>query len=724
MSKPVPTTRRGRRLPLLRWFRRSRVLILLIFAGLVFGFMALPWAKRIPAFHDFFQKIEKAENGSLDLRFRWRGAQPPHPGIVVLGISQPFVVPAEVRPDDLAKSDALRAMGEKEFPWRRQVWVEVLEKLFASGARVVAFDIVFATKNQDDPAFISTLAKYADRIVLAMTVQNTSPDPSTKNMQVFYPASALLDVFKGRAVGCAVVHQETDDDETIRRVDHYTSELRELGFPDDSAELPSLSSLAVEKFTGKPVGAGQGQLIRYQGGRQTYRYLPVHYLFQLSVDGKPLLNSDELFRDKLVFIGATYELAHDDKMTPFGMMAGVEVHAQAAADLLTGARLRDVAPRTGWLLTLVTTFGAVAAVGVFRRAWLQALTLLLLAIGYVAFSYIAFRSFDRVFPMMAPLIGLGVTGAFGVFVSFAVEQWEKAQTRKVLDRSVNKRIAKVMMRNAEGFDQVRRGERRLVAILFSDIRSFTTWSEKAEPENLVGQLNEYFERMVELVERDDSLGNAQKFIGDAILAAWGDTPENQFGDAEDSRRAIAVALQMRVALRELNTRWTGRDDRIVISIGMGINLGDVVVGEVGHPERREYTVLGDGVNFAARLESATKQFHTDCLVGEKAEAVTRDKFVYRHVDYVRVKGKTKPVNIYIPLSDRSVPAPEWLDDYHRARELYVGRKFGEAAVLFREVLARMGGEDYLCTMYAERCDQYAKEPPPADWDGSYTMTEK
>ena len=142
---------------------------------------------------------------------------------------------------------------------------------------------------------------------------------------------------------------------------------------------------------------------------------------------------------------------------------------------------------------------------------------------------------------------------------------------------------------------------------------------------------------------------------------------------------------MRVALRELSTEWDARPDRRVISIGIGINLGEVVVGEVGHLERREYTVLGDGVNFAARLESATKQLHTDCLVGEQVEALTRDKFVFRHVDNVRVKGKTKPVNIYILLSDRSVAPPDWLADYHRARSLYVNRQFSEAAALFRDV---------------------------------------
>ena len=170
--------------------------------------------------------------------------------------------------------------------------------------------------------------------------------------------------------------------------------------------------------------------------------------------------------------------------------------------------------------------------------------------------------------------------------------------------------------------------------------------------------------------------------------------------------------------------WSERPDRTPITIGIGVNLGEVIVGEVGHPDRKEYTVLGDGVNFAARLESGTKQFHTDCLVGESVEALTRDRFVFRHVDYIRVKGKTKPVNVYIPLSDRSVPPPEWLGEYARARELYVARKFVEAAALFRKVKEQIGGEDFICDMYAERCERYAQEPPPADWDGSYTLTEK
>ena len=720
MSTSPQPAQKGR-LPLLRWLRQSRIAILFAFAMLAIWFMASTRPRKVSAFHEVFQKLERLENTLLDLRFKWRGQELGHPNIAILAIDRPMIPATDLPPQDLESSPALQRMTEKDFPWRRLVWSEVLDKLFTAGAKVVAFDIVFYSKNQDDPDFAASIAKYVDRVVLAMTVQNMATDIHQRKMEVMYPNAALIPPSQSGIYGCAVVHPETEDDETIRRIDHFTSDLRELGFVDSSNETPSLSALAVRKFIGKPLDdARQRQLIRYQGEARTYPYLPVSDLFIRQTYAGPLYRNGEIFRDKIVFIGTTYELAKDDKYTPFGKMAGVEVHAQAAADLLTGARLHEVSPRTGWWIMVFTTLASVGVVGWVRRAWAQVLGVLLLIFGFVFASHIAFSRYNLVFPMTAPVLGAALSGGFGFLLSFLLEQWEKAHTRKVLNRFVSKRIAAVVLKNAEEFEHARRGEKRPVAVFFSDIRSFTTWSENAAPENLVGQLNEYFERAVTHIEERE--GNVQKFIGDAILAAWGDTHSNGFAD--DATRAVATALTMRVTLRALNAGWDKREDRIVISIGMGINHGDVVVGEVGHPERREYTVLGDGVNFAARLESATKQFHTDCLVGESVEVLTRDRFVYRHADFVRVKGKNKPVNIFIPLSDVTTPPPEWLADYHKARALYVERKFTEAAALFRAVNLRIGGDDFLCETYATRCDRYAQEPPPADWDGSYTLTEK
>jgi adenylate cyclase len=716
MSIAVPAQSRRLRLPIVRWLRRGRVPIILGLALIITAICHTDWFRGLST-------VQRWEGQAYDLRFRQRGTKPPHPQVVIAGITSSSLN-QKLLEKDAAESEAIALMNANTWPWPRELHAKIIERLFEVGAKAVAVDIVFASDRDGDDALSAVLKRYRDRVVLASVVQNREQDGQTESV-FLRPTEKLAEAIGGEGnIGYAKFTGDPVDG-VVRQFDYRTSQLREFGLDDDGEELQGFAALAVSRLTGSPVPSGRHQLLNFQGPATTYRHLPVDEVFlKRTFEQGSRFEQGTIFRDKLVFYGPIAEIMHDEHLTPFGKMPGVEIHAQIAGSLLSQTLLAPVSPTLSFLLSLVCVLGAGASISFIRNALWQALAVVAIGAAFWLATEWMFSAGRMVVPAVSTLVSLGAVGALSVVFLFFLEQWERTQTRKVLDRSVNPRIAKVLMHNAESFDQLRRGERRPVVILFSDIRSFTTWSEKAEPEHLVGQLNEYFERMVELIERSETLGNAQKFIGDAILAAWGDTPQNQFGDAEDSRRAIAVALQMREALRELNTGWTGRDDRIVISIGMGINLGEVVVGEVGHPKRGEFTVLGDGVNFAARLESATKQFHTDCLVGERAEAVTRDKFVYRHVDYVCVKGKTKPVNIYIPLSDRSVPAPEWLDDYHRARGLYVERRFGEAAALFREVLARIGGEDYLCTTYAERCDLYAKEPPPADWDGSYTMTEK
>jgi adenylate cyclase len=217
-------------------------------------------------------------------------------------------------------------------------------------------------------------------------------------------------------------------------------------------------------------------------------------------------------------------------------------------------------------------------------------------------------------------------------------------------------------------------------------------------------------------------GTLQKFIGDAIMAVWGDT--HSAGAGGDAARAVRTGLEMREALAQLNALWKDQPDRVPLQIGVGINHGEVICGEMGHPQRMEFTVLGDAINLAARLETATKQFRCDVLVGQSVEELTRAEFIYRRVDLLRLKGKTKPVEVYIPLSTQATPPPGWLAGYHDAIELYRARRFEEAMAGFRETHAQIGGEDFLCQMYLERCQIFANHPPGPDWDGAHTLTEK
>ena len=711
MSTSPQPAQKGR-LPLLRWLRQGRY-------GAILGFALLCFLISGSASIRNLDTMRRVEGVAHDSHFRLRGNLGPSPQIAIVGITSSSLDQKAL--EGYAKqSEAVRLMHDNTWPWPRPTHAKVIERLFELGAKTVAVDIGLPSEREGDEELVATLKKYTGRVVLASIVQRGVDEHGATTVNFFHPHPRFTEALGSGSSGLALYAPELDS--VTRRFDFRTSELRELNIEDDSRDLTHFAVRAVEIYTGTTQPDRYHDILDYTGKPHTYDYLPVEEIFidRILHGAGPRYAGGEILRGKLVFYGPIAEIMHDVHATPFGIMPGVEIHSQLAAALLDNRRIADVSPLTSAALAFAAAIGSGLIVLLLRNPLAQ-IAALAAYLGLVfGVTQIAFSRGNLLFPTVPWLFGALGAGGFGVIYLFFLEQWEKAHTRKVLNRFVSKRIAAVVLKNAEEFEHARRGEKRPVAVFFSDIRSFTTWSENAAPENLVGQLNEYFERAVTHIEERE--GNVQKFIGDAILAAWGDTHSNGFAD--DATRAVATALTMRVTLRALNAGWDKREDRIVISIGMGINHGDVVVGEVGHPERREYTVLGDGVNFAARLESATKQFHTDCLVGESVEVLTRDRFVYRHADFVRVKGKNKPVNIFIPLSDLTIPPPEWLADYHKARALYVERKFTEAAALFRAVNVRIGGEDYLCETYATRCDRYAQEPPPADWDGSYTLTEK
>jgi adenylate cyclase len=323
--------------------------------------------------------------------------------------------------------------------------------------------------------------------------------------------------------------------------------------------------------------------------------------------------------------------------------------------------------------------------------------------------------------MTQPLFCLVVTGSFGIVFQYALEQVERLRYRNILGRYVSENVAKAVLEDKRSFEDSLRGKKKPVTILFSDIRGFTTMTETRDADKLVAQLNEYFGEMVKIIE-EKNRGTLQKFIGDAIMAAWGDVYSD--GVDVDANRAVTAALQMRPALAKLNEAWKDNPDRENLAIGIGVNHGDVIYGNIGSSKRMELTVIGDGVNLAARLESATKQFHADILVGETVAALTREQFVFRPVDLLTVKGKTKPIEVFTLLSDRSLPAPAWLEKYQDAVKLYRNRKFAEAAGQFEAAHKEIGVEDFLCEMYVKRCKAYISQPPPENWDGSYTLSEK
>jgi adenylate cyclase len=244
-------------------------------------------------------------------------------------------------------------------------------------------------------------------------------------------------------------------------------------------------------------------------------------------------------------------------------------------------------------------------------------------------------------------------------------------------------------------------------------------TETADAGKLVTQLNAYFTEMVRIVFAHR--GTLDKFMGDAVMAHWGGIVSR--GEGPDACRAVAAALDMLQALPKLNAGWKARGFP-ELKIGLGVNHGDAICAYIGSDEKHEFTAIGDAVNFASRLEGATKQFHQDLLIGEKAAPLIADHYVLRSVDLIQVKGKTQPVEVFAVLGDRSeMKVPAWLASYEEGIRLFRQRAFDQAHAKFTEVLESIP-EDWLSQEYIRRCEEYQVEAPAESWNGSYAMLTK
>ncbi|MBD2160187.1 MAG: adenylate/guanylate cyclase domain-containing protein [Limnothrix sp. CACIAM 69d] len=269
------------------------------------------------------------------------------------------------------------------------------------------------------------------------------------------------------------------------------------------------------------------------------------------------------------------------------------------------------------------------------------------------------------------------------------------------------------------------GDRKDVSVLFSDIRSYTTITESMTAEEVVAMLNEYFESMVDAVFQHK--GTLDKYIGDAIMAVFG----SPLPLDDHAWMAVQTAVDMRHRLVEFNLkrREQGKKE---ISIGIGLHSDEVISGNIGSSRRMEFTAIGDGVNLGSRLEGATKQYGCDILISENTyRKCNPDRLWARELDYIKVKGKNKPVSVYEiiaikegPLA-REVPQAKLdiLDHYGRGRRLYLDRQFARAMAEFGMVL-EINKDEKAAQLQLQRCQHYLTNPPEAEWDGAFTMTSK
>lgn len=308
-----------------------------------------------------------------------------------------------------------------------------------------------------------------------------------------------------------------------------------------------------------------------------------------------------------------------------------------------------------------------------------------------------------------------VSGALVVMDDISDEK----RMKSTLYRYMTQELAEQILENPESAKMG--GDRKQVSVLFSDIRGYTSITESLTAEEVVEMLNDYFERMVDAVFAHR--GTLDKYIGDAIMAVFGSPLPLQ----DHEWMAVQTAIEMRRRLIEFNTERAMKQ-LTPIRIGIGINSDEVISGNIGSSRRMEFTAIGDGVNLGSRLESASKIYGTDIIISETTYKPCADRVWVRELDYIRVKGKTRPVSVYELVALRSDSLPEQkqrsIDLYHKGLEHYRSRKFRQAWNEFSTIIDEIDIDDKAALLYMDRCQHWIQNPPTDDWDGSWALTEK
>lgn len=670
-------------------------------------------------------RLREVEFYTQDLRLQHGRLAEIHPDLAFIGIDSPNY--ADFYGDEDRRANRGLALASENWPWSREVWSVLIERLLEGGAKVVALDIMFANPGTGDDLLKATLDRHRDRVVLAAGATLLSSDRGD-SYSLLLPSSTILDPGTNHPMmdpRVGSIKMETDQAGgvgVVRRAVFGDEEKLHLLLPPGVHTRSFAARILTQAGLSNAVPPGDDAR-RFRYCTTPLEPFPVVPLHQVLVDGywKTNYGSGKVFRDAIVIVGPLADIFQDHHRTPFlANMPGPEIHLNILSAAMNNEWLTESSLVTNILLCLW------AGVGAWLLAWRfpnLLVRFILACVAFAAFIVTAQLLYDHANVFVAMVLPSGVLSG-GTLVcmvyDFTLARRDKAQLRRTLERYVSKDVVRELIDNPQTYLNSLVGVRRPVSILFSDLRGFTTLTEQANAALLVKQLNEYFQEMVGIVVRNR--GRLDKFIGDAVMADWGSFVTA--GPKQDAERAVLSALQMRSSLEGLNARWVTQGFK-PLAIGIGINHGEVIVGNLGSEEKMEVSVIGDSVNLASRLEGLTKEYFTDLLLGESVATLVRGRFTLRTVDLVTVKGKTKPVEVFTipPEAGESTTALPWLERHEQGVRDYRSRKFSQALSAFQSLTEDRPG-DLLAALYVERCQALVNQPPGPDWSGVFEALKK
>ena len=656
---------------------------------------------------------------------------PPDSRLVFLGIDNASRSLSSLdlqNPDISPDSPEYRALTLmiEPWPWSREVYALLCERLLNAGARAVIFDIEFPKPRPGDEAFRDVLQRFPDRIVLGSNLVLETIGPGQQAWAWSIPATSIIPDSSPDHPSVGYVNFWPGLNGVVRSAQYQTTlEQLQGGIQPDEGVKSAPSSLALRAATKLgPVNLSQPfqpHLFRYTGPPGTFPVVPMYQVF-LPAYWQRNLGDGAAFRDKVVVVGQAGSIFHDEFATPFGLMPGPEIHLNSINALLHHAFLRELPPWTGDLLIAFAVIAAWLLTVLVKKTWLRLAAFVLLGAGYLFSVKLAYDRADTIVLGIPPVLAFGVTGLISFVYDFTHEIFEKLRIRRTLESYVSKDVVREVLDNPKSYLSKLGGQRAQVALIVTDLRGFTTMSEEMDSTLLVAQLNEYLSLMVDDVF--SCRGSVDKFIGDAILAVWGHIKSD--GPAQDTVLAIEAALLMKESLRRLNADWEKHGLR-TFEMGCGVNFGEVIFGNIGSSRKMEPTVIGDAVNVTARLEGLTKEYGRDLLIGEAAAGLVGDSFRLQFVDRVMMRGKTKPLRIYSIVSRGNVTVePQmaaYLEAYEHAQASYSAGSLQEAKVLFENCL-QSSPDDFLARMYIQRCTTLMERPSEGVWTGVHVAEHK
>src|SRR5437773_1895580 len=712
----------------MHWFSRARLLVLalicLFWTGLIFvghflptaPFVSVPWRGE-QSFEDLLRREGRKTTPPRDFAF--------------LGMDQSTMQLPPLTPEELAGSRGLQLLSERPYPWSRELWALLLDRLFAAGARLVMFDLLFNPPNDSDLAFRAALDRYRDKVVVSANFdfQNDSKGDQLEEgrvAQAITPNDTLIPPpqFQDNRVGFVNFWPDAIDGKT--RAATYRVTNRQLaGLPPQPGDeiYESLAARALAKIghANDVPDDFRGHMMRFTAP-DAFQPHPLYEVFDPKLWHANYADG-AFFKDKVVMVGPSAQVWHDVVDTPMSPNTpGPTLHFQAMTAALGHEFLRPTPRKIE--LALVCAAGLVAwlLVAFVRKPLVCLGGLVAITAGYLATARLLYDNTGLLLLTVPVLSALVLSGSFSLGFEYFLERLEKLRTRRTLERYVSKNLVAEILENPDSYYSSLRGMRVPVTILFSDLIGFTTLAEKADPEALVAQLNEYLSRMTSVIFSNG--GTLDKFIGDAIMAVWGNV--RSLGTAQDAKNCARAALGMRRELNQLNQAWR-EQGRMGLGMGIGVNHGEVIVGNIGSQERMDPTVIGDAVNLASRLEALTRIYGVDILIGATAAELVRDEFHLRSVARVQVKGKTKPVDVFTFIGARNEDVdPEllkWLDSYEEGLEKFGARDFTESKILFSRFL-EFYPDDLLAKMYIDRALEYEQQPPDEAWDAVEVFKKK